>query len=227
VARRDRAQGTSACRVDGDLLITTTDQYVYRVAIDDGAMERTRAPNPALCEHVPFVNENRRALGHKMPGWARRRPPDLPWPREQVLGSWVSPTGDRYLVELRHPGPLDRDIVEIAAVQPDGTILWQQPATEDWELASNRGLRHLAVEDGAVFVVYDMIRGRSDAPRRIAEFDYETGERTWDAPLGWQSHFDFLRADARRVYVGHWALEILDRADGRPIGRVGVFPNER
>ncbi len=221
------AQGTSACRIGNHLLITTSDQYVYRVAIADGAMERTRAPNPALCEHVPFVNENRRALSHKMPGWERRRPPDLPWPREQILGSWVSPTGDRYLVEVRHPGPLDRDIVEIAAVQPDGTILWQQPATEDWELASNRGLRHLAVEDGAVFVVYDMIRGRSDVPRRIAEFDYETGERVWDAPLEWQSHFDFLRADARRVYVGHWALEILDRADGRQIGRVGVFPSER
>ncbi len=189
-------------------------------------MERTRAPNPALCEHVPFVSEDRRALAQKMPGWTRRRP-NLPWPRGQVLGSWLSPDGDRYLVEIRHPGPLDRDIVEIAAVRLDGEILWQQPATQDWELASNRGLRHLAVEGGTVFAVYDMVIGRSEVPRRIAAFDYETGERIWDAPLEWQSNFDFLLADERRVYVGHWALEILGRSDGRQVGRVGVFPNER
>lgn len=220
------ARAVRACRVDADLLITTSDQYTYRVALADGAMQRTRVPNE--CEAVPRVAENRLQLMRSMPGWERTRPRDFPWPREQVRGCWLAPEGDRYLAEIRHPGPLDRDIIEIVAVAPGGDLIWQQPATEDWDRAQNWGLRHLTVEDGVVFAVYDMVRGRSDVPRRIAAFDYETGRRLWDAPLQWQSNnVDFVRADARRVYVGHWALEILDRADGRSIGRVGVFPNER
>jgi hypothetical protein len=219
------ARGVRACRVGADLLITTTDQYTYRVALADGSMQRTRAPNE--CEAVPHVAENRLQLMHSMPGWERARPRQFPWPRDQVRGCWLSPDGDRYLAEIRHPGPLDRNIVEIVTVAPDGDILWQQPATEDWDRAQNWGLRHLTVEDGAVFAVYDMVLGRSDVPRRIAAFDYDTGRRLWDAPLERQSsHVDFVRADARRVYVGHWALEILDRSDGHSIGRVGVFPNE-
>lgn len=60
------ARAVRACRVDADLLITTSDQYTYRVALADGAMQRTRAPNE--CEAVPRVAENRLQLMRSMPG---------------------------------------------------------------------------------------------------------------------------------------------------------------
>ncbi|MEQ9075875.1 MAG: protein kinase [Sandaracinaceae bacterium] len=220
------ALGLRTCLLDPTrLALTTTDRSTYRIALSDGT--HTRMPAPDGCEAIPIVGENRSQLSHPMPGYDRVSPDaGLPWPREQVAGSWRSPDADHYVVELRLPGQRERLVPHVAVLDGDGRVRWVGPAAASPEMAQSWGLRHVAVQDDTLFVVYDTLGGDA-APRRVSAFALETGQRAWDTPLEGAGSFDLLRADDRRVYVGHWALEVLDRQDGRHIGRVGVFPGER
>lgn len=220
------ARGRRACLLDdGQLALTTADQATYRVALADGSFSRIRTPDG--CQSIPTVGENRSRLSHSMPGYDRERPEGgLPWPREQVRGAWRSPEGDHYVVEVRLPDEYDRLVPHVAVLDEEGAIQWVTAAAADPDAAQSWGIRHLTAQDGVLFAVYDMT-GRGDAPRRVAALDLQTGRRLWDAPLEGAGHFDCLLADERRVFVSHWALEILDRQNGSHVGRVGVFPNER
>lgn len=220
------ARGMRACLLDdGQLALTTTGQTTYRIALDDGSLTRIRAPDG--CQAIPIVGEDRSRLSHSMPGYDRERPEGgLPWPREQVRGAWRSPEGDHYVVEVRLPDDYDRPVPHVAVLDGEGATRWVTAAAADPDAAQSWGIRHLTAQGGTLFAVYDM-NGRGNAPRRVAALDLRTGHRLWDAPLEGAAHFGSLLADERRVFVSHWALEILDRQNGRHIGRVGVFPNER
>jgi len=220
------ARGLRACLLDdGQLALTTTGHTTYRIALVDGSLTRIRAPDG--CQAIPIVGENRSRLSHSMPGYDRERPEGgLPWPREQVRGAWRSPEGDHYVVEVRLPDDYDRPVPHVAVLSGEGALRWVTPAAADPDAAQSWGIRHLTAQGETLFAVYDMT-GRGDAPRRVAALDLQTGRRLWDAPLEGAGHFDSLLADERRVFVSHWALEVLDRQNGRHIGRIGVFPNER
>ena len=210
---------------DGPLALTTTGQTTYRIALAEGSFSRIRAPDG--CQAIPIECENRSRLSHSMPDYDRERPErGLPWPREQVRGAWRSPEGDHYVVEVRLPDDYDRPVPHVAVLSGEGALRWVTPAAADPDAAQSWGIRHLTAQGETLFAVYDMT-GRGDAPRRVAALDLQTGRRLWDAPLEGAGHFDSLLADERRVFVSHWALEVLDRQNGRHIGRIGVFPNER
>lgn len=220
------ARGLRACLLDPTrFALTTTDQSTYRIELSDGTHTRMAAPDG--CEAIQIVGDNRSELSRPMPGYDQALPGGgLPWPRERVRGCWRAPDAGHYVVELQLPDERDRSVPHVAVVDRYGEPRWLSPAAADPEVARSWGLRHLTVQDSALFVAYDTTL-TSEAPRRLAAFELESGRRTWDVSLEASGSFDVLRADQRRVYVSQGALEVLDRRDGRHLGRVGTSPSRR
>ncbi|MBN4049576.1 PQQ-binding-like beta-propeller repeat protein [bacterium AH-315-N03] len=208
----------------------------YWIAIDlESGTHRDASPPDGACDP-------QRPLGFRARN-EQRRDDSTGWERSSVRVNltgdsarrrrgWLLPEQPRLLVEGLAQEPNGRSVAVLALFETqqdrhgraraDEPPLWQTFVAQRPEVTVTDGVRNLTAHGHHLFVVYDMVRSRAGAPERVAAFDLRTGARLWDTALERNTgRVFFLYADAHRVWVGHQALEILDRRTGEHLGRVG------